>query len=74
MPADIINLNKARKAKDRADDEKRAEENRAKFGRTKIERTKDEDERARRDTLLDGAKIEKEKGGADTDLDPGTVS
>ncbi len=72
MTSNIINLNKARKAKDRADEEKRAEENRAKFGRTKIERTKDEDERARRDTLLDGAKIE--KGGADTDLDPGTVS
>ncbi len=67
MTTNIVNLNKARKAKDRADGEKRAEENRAKFGRTKVERTKNEDERARRDALLDGAKIEK------GETDPGTV-
>jgi Domain of unknown function (DUF4169) len=65
MTTNIVNLNKARKAKTRADDEKRAENNRAKFGRTNVERTKDEDERARRDALLDGAKIEK------IDTDPG---
>ena len=70
MTSNIINLNKARKAKARLEEEKSAEENRAKFGRTKTERTKDEDERARRDTLLDGAKIET----SGTDLDPGTVS
>ena len=70
MPANIINLNKARKAKTRADDEKRAEENRAKFGRTKDKKTSDSDEKNRRDALLDGAKIQK----GETDLDPGTVS
>lgn len=70
MPADIVNLNKFRKAKTRADDDKRAEENRAKFGRSKEQKHEDADERARRDALLDGAKIQK----SDTDLDPGTVS
>ena len=38
MTAEIVNLRKARKARDRADKEKRAEENRVKFGRTKAER------------------------------------
>mgnify|MGYP006365404013 CR=1 FL=1 len=59
MPADIVNLNKFRKAKTRADDKKRAEGNRAKFGRTKEKKTSDSDEQNRRDALLDGAKIEK---------------
>jgi Domain of unknown function (DUF4169) len=65
MTTNIVNLNKARKAKDRADQNKRAEENRAKFGRTKEKRTSDSDEQNRRDALLDGAKIEK------SDPDPG---
>lgn len=38
MSAEIVNLRKARKARDRAEKEKRAEENRVKFGRTKAER------------------------------------
>lgn len=38
MSADIVNLRKIRKARDRAEKEKRAEENRVKFGRTKAER------------------------------------
>jgi hypothetical protein len=38
MTAEIVNLRKARKARDRVAKEKRAEENRAKFGRTKAER------------------------------------
>lgn len=33
-----INLNKARKAREKADAEQRAKENRAKFGRTKAEK------------------------------------
>jgi hypothetical protein len=40
MPAEIVNLRKARKEKARKEKEKRAEENRAKFGRTKTERAK----------------------------------
>ena len=38
MPADLINLRQARKARARADKETQAAENRAKFGRTKAER------------------------------------
>ncbi len=38
MSAEIVNLRKARKARDRVEKEKRAEENRVKFGRTKVER------------------------------------
>jgi len=38
MSAEIINLRKARKARDRVEKEKRAKENRIKFGRTKAER------------------------------------
>jgi hypothetical protein len=45
-----INLNKARKARDRAADKTQAAENRVRFGRTKTEKTvsKLEAERARR--------------------------
>lgn len=42
MSADLINLNKARKTKARADKEGRAQENRAKFGRTKADKQRDE--------------------------------
>lgn len=38
MSADLINLRKARKARDRVAKEKQAGENRVKFGRTKAER------------------------------------
>jgi hypothetical protein len=56
--AEILNLNKARKAKAKIDDKTRAAENRAKHGRGKIEKTL---ETARADKLrrdLDGAKRE----------------
>lgn len=48
--ADIINLNKHRKHKARADAERRAADNRVRFGRTKAEKQKDaaETEAARR--------------------------
>ena len=38
MSAEIINLRRARKAKQRREAEARADENRAKFGRAKAER------------------------------------
>lgn len=40
--ADPINLNKARKAKSRAQKEQQASENRVKFGRTKAQKAADE--------------------------------
>jgi len=56
--AEIVNLNRARKAKARVDATKQAEANRAKFGRTKAEREAEAAEQARRKALLDGAKRE----------------
>ncbi|MCE1236858.1 MAG: DUF4169 family protein [Hyphomicrobiales bacterium] len=35
---EILSLSKARKARERADDRRRAEENRVRFGRTRAER------------------------------------
>jgi hypothetical protein len=56
--AEILNLNRARKAKAKTDDKTRAAENRAKHGRSKIEKTLDAArvDKLRRD--LDGAKRE----------------
>lgn len=83
MSAEIVNLNKFRKAKERTDKERQAELNRAKHGRTKIERQREEDDGERRNKLLDGAKLATgqqpsndtgRESAADNDLDPGTVS
>jgi len=54
--ADIINLNKARKAKARADKAVLAQENRARFGRSKAEKQADAAERAKVARILDDAK------------------
>jgi len=56
--AEILNLNRARKAKAMADDKTRAAENRAKHGRSKVEKTLDQlrADKLRRD--LDGARRE----------------
>ena len=54
--AEILNLNRARKAKAKVEDKARAAENRAKFGRAKTDKALDA---ARADKLrrdLDGAK------------------
>lgn len=40
--SDPVNLNRFRKAKEKAGKEQRAKENRAKFGRTKAEKTLDQ--------------------------------
>jgi hypothetical protein len=56
--AEIVNLNKARKARAKIEAGQRAEANRAKFGRTKAEKDREAGEQARRDALLDGAKRE----------------
>ena len=53
MSAEIINLRKARKAKQRRDAATRAEENRAKFGRTKAEREATGAEKERETRRLD---------------------
>ena len=56
--AEIVNLNKARKARDKAEAATTAAANRAKHGRTKAEKANDAREEARRRALLDGAKRE----------------
>jgi hypothetical protein len=56
--AEIVNLNRVRKAKARVDAVKTADANRARFGRTKAERQAEAAEQARRTALLDGAKRE----------------
>ena len=55
--SNIINLNKARKKKTRAEQDKAADENRVKFGRTKFDKnaTKRDTDKAKR--LLDGHEI-----------------
>lgn len=56
--AEIINLNRARKAKARAAKETTAAANRAKHGRTKAERAKDRLEAERAGKVLDDSKRE----------------
>ena len=54
--AEIINLNKARKAKTRVEKAAKAVENRVRFGRTRAEKAADREEGDRTDRDLDGAK------------------
>lgn len=62
---DVINLRTVRKAKARAEAAATAATNRAAHGRTKAEKSGAESERSRRDTLLDGASIERPKDGGE---------
>jgi hypothetical protein len=68
MTADIVNLNKARKTRDRAEDKKRAEENRVRFGRTKAEKQTAARNEVARIRELDGTQLTPRPGD---DLDPG---
>lgn len=52
---EIVNLNRFRKAKARADEKRQAAENRVAFGRTKAEKAADKAERTRTARTLDGA-------------------
>ncbi|CAN5288778.1 hypothetical protein BH09PSE1_BH09PSE1_25570 [soil metagenome] len=56
--AEIINLNRARKARDKAADKAAAASNRAVHGQTKADRLLTLAERDRASRLLDGAKRE----------------
>ncbi len=53
----VVSFRQARKAKARAAKETQAAANRAAFGRTKAQKAKDAAEQARKDALLDGAKL-----------------
>ena len=64
MSAEIVNLRKARKARDRVAKEQRATENRVRFGRTKAEREREQAEDALHARRLEALKRE---GGQDRD-------
>ena len=56
--AEIVNLNRARKAKARDAADAKAAENRAKYGQTKAERARLASEKAKLRAVTDGAKKE----------------
>lgn len=56
MTAEVINLNKARKARERAIREMEANENRLKHGQSKSERSLLQSERRKSQSELDGAR------------------
>lgn len=70
MTAEIVNLRKARKARDRVAKEKRAEENRVKFGRTKADREHVDAEKAISLRRLDAHRREDENDGGDDTSEP----
>ena len=57
--ANVVNLNKFRKAKAKVEREKRAETNRRLHGRTKAERQRDELQKKQLEGKLDGKRLEK---------------
>ena len=56
--ASVVNLNRLRKAKKRADEAQRAAENRARHGRSKAERRTGARETERTDQELDSKRLE----------------
>ena len=54
----VINLNRFRKAKERAEAERRAARNRVAFGRTKEERSKTQDEQQRTARDLENKRLD----------------
>lgn len=59
---EIVNLNKARKARGKAETRRQAEANRVTFGRTKAEREATRKERGRDAARLDGHKLGDDEG------------
>lgn len=55
---EIVNLNRARKARNRAEAKAQADANRHLFGRTKLQRAQETARRTQIDRALDGAKRE----------------
>lgn len=56
--AEIINLNRARKARDKAQAKSKAQANRLTFGRTKLERLSKEKQADRDKAHLDGHRLD----------------
>ncbi|MGO4410770.1 MULTISPECIES: DUF4169 family protein [unclassified Brevundimonas] len=55
---EVVNLNKARKARDKVEGRRAADANRLTFGRTKAERQTTQQERDRAAAKLDGHKLD----------------
>ncbi|TPG57198.1 DUF4169 family protein [Roseomonas nepalensis] len=69
--AEIVNLNRARKARDRAAAGEKAAANRAAHGRTKAERARDAAAERERNVLLDGARLDGPATGKPAPEEPG---
>ncbi len=54
---EVINLNRFRKARAKAEEAKQAEENRVQYGRTKTEKLQSASDKERTDSDLDGKKL-----------------
>ena len=54
----IVNLNKFRKQRERAEDERRAAENLVRFGRNKADRAKDQREHEQAEKSLDDKRLD----------------
>jgi len=60
--AKVVNLNKFRKRKAKAEREQRADTNRRLHGRTAAERARDELQKQQLTSKVDGARLDKPKG------------
>ncbi len=75
MTAEIINLNKVRKARERADREREAHENRLKYGQSKSERGLADAQHRKSQSELDRARRDETRTADDTDdIDPSNAS
>jgi len=63
--AEIVNLRRARKARDRASVEAQAAQNRIEFGRTKAERKLTEAEKTLAERRLEGHRLSDDSDGKD---------
>ena len=59
--ADIINLRRVRKEKQRRGKESEAQANRQRFGRTKAQKAADQDAAARRQRALEGKRLQNDE-------------
>ena len=65
--AEIVNLNRVKKAKARESEQRLAAENRVRFGRSKAEKANDRRETARREQLLSAKELAPPTGSGKTD-------
>jgi hypothetical protein len=75
MTAEIINLNKVRKARERADREREAHENRRKYGQSKSERNLVDAQQRKSQAELDRMRRDENRPADDADdIDPNNAS